>query len=112
MENRQIRIKTTKERIIENQKGESIIDKGCDYLGIEKSVLLSPLRTPYICDYRFMFMKLLRSLTELTLKETAEILGRDNHATIILGIKKCNDYIGNEDDYRNKFNNLKKHILN
>ena len=96
---------------VDRRIAREIIAKGCECLGIEKEVLVSYLRTTVMCNYRFMFMRLLRDNTKLGLQDIAHELGRVDHATIFTGLKTFKSYFDTEDEYRNTFLKLQKYVL-
>lgn len=75
------------------------------YFNIPISVLLSTESKRPISNARFMAFKLLKDIVNLN-KMTISRLFNRNHATIIHGMKKFDNYYTTETDFRNDYDTL------
>ncbi|RKX67404.1 chromosomal replication initiator protein DnaA [candidate division TA06 bacterium] len=89
-------------------KKEVSFNKILEYIAretdINKNIILSERRTENIALARQIIMYLARKLTSLSLKEIAFKLNRKDHTTVMSGIKKIEQRMANDSEFKEKIN--------
>jgi chromosomal replication initiator protein len=82
----------------------SIIEQGCDYLGVNPVRILSRERTRHLVDARYILMHMLRNNPHFSysMKELARLFKKDDHTSVVHGLKKVKDYYEVDPHFRTK----------
>jgi chromosomal replication initiator protein len=81
------------------------LEETARYFNIPLHVLQSPARTKEIAAARFIAFQLLYSTIKLSKARIGKIFNRD-HATVISGLRKFNNYYSTEEDFKNDYDTL------
>jgi len=81
---------------------EAIIDVVTLFLGIEKKSLKEKTRVLHIVEARQISIFLIKKHTNKSLTEIGNLFGGRDHTTAIHSIKKVQDMIDTEPDFKNK----------
>jgi hypothetical protein len=81
-----------------------VIQIVCKELGVKEFDLLSKKRHHHICDCRYMLIGIFKYGYGLTLDRIADILHREDHSSMIHGLKQLKKYYQFDTIFREKFN--------
>ena len=88
-------------------KFDAYVDIICDEFGIERELLYVGGRYTAIKDCRIVAWSISRKrLPRVTQQELAEEFGLVNHATVISGIKRVNNYLDTEPEFRGMYDKI------
>ncbi|MBD3840907.1 MAG: chromosomal replication initiator protein DnaA [Campylobacterales bacterium] len=102
------KIKDTKENI----KLPDIIQVTANELNIKPSDIKSKKRTAAVANARRVVIYLARELTHNSMPDIAKFLGMKDHSSISHNIKKANELIEKDENFKLVIENLKNKILN
>ncbi len=87
-----------------------IIDVVAEHFGVTPEDITSKKRNSEFVQPRQVVMYLCRTLTETSLANTAKLLGKKDHTTVIHGINKITAELETNEELRNKIDIIKKKI--
>lgn len=88
-----------------------IINVTAEYFGISSEDITSKKRNSEFVMPRQVAMYLCREMTDASFSNIGKIFGNKDHTTVIHGVNKISEEIVNNDDIKNKINNIKKKII-
>jgi chromosomal replication initiator protein len=93
---------------------EDIIDKVCQFYGLEKNRVRKKDRHQELIDARFMIYYILRNNVSLNLglKKIGKYTGNQDHTTVINGLKKVKNYLEIYPEYRKKMHDCINFVYN
>ncbi|MDR0744558.1 MAG: chromosomal replication initiator protein DnaA [Holosporales bacterium] len=91
---------------------DNIQRKVCEYYGIKLSDLTSAKRQKAITSARHVAMYLCKQLTTRSLPDIGKSFGGKDHATVIHAVKKVNENMQNDDNFKSDLEILKKSLEN
>ena len=83
---------------------ERIMSAVCDHYGVRTASILSKKKDNEIVIPRHVIMYLLRTYTDMTLKDIARFIGRKDHSTVIHGVDNVRENIENNEEMRGNIN--------
>ncbi len=89
---------------------ELIINIVSDHFGVKPEDIISKKRNSEFVLPRQLVMYLCRHLTEISLENIASFLNKKDHTTVMHGIKKIEDEIQSNEDFKNKVDIIVKKI--
>ena len=101
-------IKETKENI----KLPDVINIVANQLNIKPSDIKSKKRTAAVANARRVVIYLTRELTHNSMPDIAKFLGMKDHSSISHNIKKANELIEKDENFKLIIENLKNKIIN
>lgn len=92
---------------------DQIISKACEFLDIPEKVLFSKSKFEYIVKARYMVWNLMYNnfRSRYTLTFIARIFKKD-HSTVLSGLRKANNYIQTDEDFRYRLMKLHDYVYN
>ncbi len=87
-----------------------IIDVVAEHFGVNPEDITSKKRNSEFVQPRQVVMYLCRTLTDTSLANTAKLLGKKDHTTVIHGINKITAELETNEELRNKIDVIKKKI--
>ena len=104
-----------KEQIKENKENiklPDIINVVSNELNIKPSDIKSKKRTAAVANARRIVIYLVRELTHNSMPDIAKVLGMKDHSSISHNIKKANELIEQDENFKLVIQNLKNKIIN
>ena len=78
----------------------------CDYYGINEKDIDSEDRTRTLARIRYIGFKMCRELTDASLHDIGQCMGKRNHATVLYGMKVINQLYNSENLLRKQYREL------
>ena len=88
-----------------------IIDVTAEYFGITSGDITSKKRNSEFVMPRQVAMYLCREMTDASFSNIGKIFGNKDHTTVIHGVNKISEEVVNNEDIKNKIENIKKKIV-
>lgn len=89
---------------------DEIFEGVCNFYRLEVNEVAVPSRKGELVKARQQYCKIAKEATKNSLREIGEKIGRD-HATVNHSIKKVNDFIETDKNYKDEFFELREKIL-
>lgn len=88
-----------------------IINVTAEYFGISSEDITSKKRNSEFVMPRQVAMYLCREMTDASFSNIGKIFGNKDHTTVIHGVNKISEEVVNNEDIKNKIDNIKKKII-
>ena len=85
---------------------DTILNVTSEHFGVSKEMIISKSRTNEVAIARMAVMYLARKFLDISQQAIGDNLGGRDHATIINGIKRIDEYINEKPDFKNSIDSL------